>query len=93
MWFFFSLSQTRTVSGWPSPTVLNLAIRFSTSRRAQCAILDPNTESNFFPEARPEKLEQMDLSPSLKLACLENNGKGVEDLSFVDPPGVGNMDI
>ena len=59
------------------PTVLNLAIRFSTSRRAQCAILDPNTESNFSLKACPEELEQTHLSLPLKLACLERRRRFV----------------
>ena len=74
------------------PTVLNLAIRFSTSRRAQCAIIDPNTESNFFLEARPGELEQMHLSLPFKLAYLKISGKDVEDLSFVDLPVTAKCD-
>ena len=56
-------------------------------RRAQCAILNPETESDFFLDAPPEYLEARDLSFSPNSVCLQISGKDVEDLSFVDLPG------
>jgi hypothetical protein len=56
-------------------------------RRAQCAILNPNTDSDFFLDARPEDLEKKELSFSFNSVCLEISGKDVDDLSFVDLPG------
>ena len=56
-------------------------------RRAQCAILNPDTENDFFLFAPPDDLEERDLSFSSNSVCLEISGKDVEDLSFVDLPG------
>ncbi len=56
-------------------------------RRAQCAILNPNTPSTFFLDALPDALEQKELTFSSNSVCLEISGKDVEDLSFVDLPG------
>jgi hypothetical protein len=56
-------------------------------RRAQCAILNPDTPSTFFLEAPPDALEERHLSFSSNSVCLEISGKDVEDLSFVDLPG------
>jgi len=56
-------------------------------RRAQCAILNPETESDSFLDAPDDDLEERDLSFSSNSVCLEISGKDVEDLSFVDLPG------
>ena len=56
-------------------------------RRAQCAILNPNTNSDFFLDASPDDLDERDLSFSFNSVCLEISGKDVDDLSFVDLPG------
>jgi hypothetical protein len=56
-------------------------------RRAQSAILNPDTENDFFLDAPPDDLEDRDLSFSSNSVCLEISGKDVEDLSFVDLPG------
>jgi len=56
-------------------------------RRAQCAILNPDTESDVFLLAPPDDLEERDLSFSSSSVCLQISGKDVEDLSFVDLPG------
>jgi len=57
-------------------------------RRAQCAILNPDTESDVFLLAPPDDLEEKDLSFSSNSVCLQISGKDVEDLSFVDLPGL-----
>ena len=56
-------------------------------RRAQCAILNPKTDNDFFLDASPDKLDERDLSFSFNSVCLEISGKDVDDLSFVDLPG------
>lgn len=56
-------------------------------RRAQCAILNPNTPSAFFLDSPPDTLEAKALSFSSNFVCLEISGSDVEDLSFVDLPG------
>jgi hypothetical protein len=56
-------------------------------RRAQCAILNPDTPSTFFLDAPDDALKDRDLSFSSNLVCLEIRGSDVEDLSFVDLPG------
>lgn len=56
-------------------------------RRAQCAILNPDTPFTFFLDAPPDDLEQRHLSFSSNSVCLEISGSDVEDLSFVDLPG------
>jgi len=56
-------------------------------RRAQCAILNPDTPSASFLDAPPDALEQKLLSFSSNSVCLEISGRDVEDLSFVDLPG------
>jgi hypothetical protein len=56
-------------------------------RRAQCAILNPNTPFTYFLDASPDTLEEKDLSFSSNSVCLEISGRDVEDLSFVDLPG------
>lgn len=56
-------------------------------RRAQCAILNPDMESDFFLLAPPDDLEKRDLSFSSNPVCLEISGKDVGDLSIVDLPG------
>jgi hypothetical protein len=56
-------------------------------RRAQCAILNPDTPSTFFLVAPADALEQKLLSFSSNSVCLEISGSDVEDLSFVDLPG------
>jgi hypothetical protein len=53
-------------------------------RRAQCAILNPNTDPDFF---LADDLEERHLSFSSSSVCLEISGKDVDDLSFVDLPG------
>ncbi|KAI0250036.1 P-loop containing nucleoside triphosphate hydrolase protein [Lactifluus subvellereus] len=57
-------------------------------RRAQCAILNPRTPNHHFLEASPEVLEERQLSFSSNSVCLEISGKDVDDLSFVDLPGL-----
>ena len=56
-------------------------------RRAQCAILNPETPYTYFLEAPPDVLEERDLSFSSNMVCLEISGRDVENLSFVDLPG------
>ncbi len=56
-------------------------------RRAQCAILNPDTTFTYFLDAPPDALEQKRLSFSSNSICLEISGNDVEDLSFVDLPG------
>ncbi|KAI9465220.1 P-loop containing nucleoside triphosphate hydrolase protein [Lactarius psammicola] len=56
-------------------------------RRAQCAILNPNTPFHDFLEASSDALEERQLSFSSNSVCLEIYGKDVDDLSFVDLPG------
>jgi hypothetical protein len=56
-------------------------------RRAQCAILNPDTPFTFFLDSPPDALEQKQLSFSSNSVCLEISGSDVEDLSFVDLPG------
>ena len=56
-------------------------------RRAQCAILNPNTDYTFFLDAPPDALDEKFLSFSSNSVCLEISGSDVEDLSFVDLPG------
>ena len=56
-------------------------------RRAQCAILNPDTTSTYFLDAPPDILDERHLSFSSNSVCLEISGKDVEDLSFVDLPG------
>jgi len=57
-------------------------------RRAQCALLNPDTSFTFFLDAPDDDLEQKQLSFSSNSVCLEITGKDVEDLSFVDLPGM-----
>jgi hypothetical protein len=54
-------------------------------RRAQCAILNPNTDPDFFLDA--DDLEERDLSFSSNSVCLEISGKDMDDLTFIDLPG------
>jgi hypothetical protein len=56
-------------------------------RRAQCAILNPDTPFTYFLDAPPDALEQRHLPFSSNSVCLEISGSDVEDLSFVDLPG------
>ena len=56
-------------------------------RRAQCAILNPDTPVTYFLEAPIDVLEERQLSFSSNSVCLEISGRDVEDLSFVDLPG------
>ena len=56
-------------------------------RRAQCAILNPDKDRNFFLDASPDDLDVRHLSFSFNSVCLEISGKDVDDLSFVDLPG------
>ena len=56
-------------------------------RRAQCAILNPDTDTTFFLDAPPDALDGRHLSFSSNSVCLEISGKDVDDLSFVDLPG------
>ena len=60
--------------------------------RAECSILNSNTENNSFLGARPDELEQRHLPFPSNSIYLGTSGKDVEDLSFVDLPD-GNMDI
>jgi hypothetical protein len=56
-------------------------------RRAQCAILNPNTPSDFFLDADDGEMEEKHLSFSSNSICLEISGRDVDDLSFIDLPG------
>jgi hypothetical protein len=56
-------------------------------RRAQCAILNPDTPNTHFLDASPDELKERQLSFSSNSVCLEIRGRDVEDLSFVDLPG------
>ncbi len=57
-------------------------------RRAQYAILNPNTPTRRFLEASLDSLEGRELSFSSNSVCLEISGNGIDDLFFVDLPGV-----
>ncbi|KAI0250034.1 P-loop containing nucleoside triphosphate hydrolase protein [Lactifluus subvellereus] len=57
-------------------------------RRAQCAILNPSTPAIHFLEPSPVAVEERQLSFSSNSVCLEISGKDVDDLSFVDLPGL-----
>jgi energy-coupling factor transporter ATP-binding protein EcfA2 len=57
-------------------------------RRAQCAILNPSTPHDRFLEASPEALEERQISFSSNTICLEICGRDIDDLSFVDLPGL-----
>ncbi|KAI0302311.1 P-loop containing nucleoside triphosphate hydrolase protein [Multifurca ochricompacta] len=57
-------------------------------RRAQCAILNPSTPTHQFLHAPPDQLEERQLSFSSNSVCLEISGKDIDDLSFVDLPGL-----
>ncbi|KAH9032594.1 P-loop containing nucleoside triphosphate hydrolase protein [Lactarius pseudohatsudake] len=57
-------------------------------RRAQCAILNPGTSPEKFLEASDDVLEERQLSFSSNTICLEICGRDVDDLSFVDLPGL-----
>lgn len=56
-------------------------------RRAQCAILNPDEDSDSFLDASPDELDVRHLSFSFNSVCVEISGKDVDDLSFVDLPG------
>jgi hypothetical protein len=58
-------------------------------RRAQCAILNPNTDPDFFLDAGPDDLKDSKnhLTFSSNSVCLEISGKDMDDLSFFDLPG------
>ena len=58
-------------------------------RRAQCAILNPNTDPYFFLDAGPDDFKDSEnhLSFSANFVCLEISGKDMDDLSFIDLPG------
>ncbi|KAI9465219.1 P-loop containing nucleoside triphosphate hydrolase protein [Lactarius psammicola] len=57
-------------------------------RRAQCAILNPSTPFPQFLEASDDDLEERELSFSSNSVCLEIRSRDVDDLSFVDLPGL-----
>ncbi|KAI0245062.1 P-loop containing nucleoside triphosphate hydrolase protein [Lactifluus subvellereus] len=57
-------------------------------RRAQCAILNPDAGYHHYLDASPDELEDRQLSFSSNSICLEISGKDVDDLSFVDLPGL-----
>jgi hypothetical protein len=56
-------------------------------RRAQSAILNPNTPTRKFLEASLDSLEGRQLSFSSNSVCLEISGRDIDDLFFVDLPG------
>jgi len=56
-------------------------------RRAQSAILNPNTPTRRFLEAPLDSLEGRQLSFSSNSVCLEISGRDIDDLFFVDLPG------
>ena len=69
-------------------TDLNLGIPFSrkslvTDRicRAQYAILNPDTDSNFVLDVSSDGLDERHLSFSFHSVCLEISGKGVDSLA------------
>lgn len=87
-----TLSKTRTASNWAEPAESHSAIPFLTKplvteriRRAQGAILNPNTPNQSFLEA--DVPEERQLSFSSNSVCLGISGRDVDDLSFVDLPG------
>ncbi|KAH9175022.1 P-loop containing nucleoside triphosphate hydrolase protein [Lactarius sanguifluus] len=57
-------------------------------RQAQCAILNPSTPFPKFLEAEDDALEERELSFSSNSVCLEIRSSDVDDLSFVDLPGL-----
>ncbi|KAF8270214.1 P-loop containing nucleoside triphosphate hydrolase protein [Lactarius quietus] len=57
-------------------------------RRAQCAILNPGTSLDEFLEPSYDTDEGRQLSFSSNSICLEISSKDVDDLSFVDLPGL-----
>ncbi|KAF8504672.1 P-loop containing nucleoside triphosphate hydrolase protein [Russula emetica] len=57
-------------------------------RRAQSAILNPNTPTRKFLEASLDSLEGRQLSFSSNTVCLEISGRDIDDLFFVDLPGL-----
>ncbi|KAH9007584.1 P-loop containing nucleoside triphosphate hydrolase protein [Lactarius deliciosus] len=80
------LSQPRRLDfGDP---IFNKSLVTERIRRAQCAILNPGTLAHDFLEASPDALERRQLSFSSNSVCLEIYGKDVDDLSFVDLPGL-----
>ncbi|KAH9965467.1 P-loop containing nucleoside triphosphate hydrolase protein [Russula dissimulans] len=81
-----TLAQPRRVDfGDPITSKADVTERI---RRAQCAILNPQTLSLFFLDCPPDSLEERQLSFSHNSVCLEISGKDVDDLSFVDLPGL-----
>jgi hypothetical protein len=56
-------------------------------RRAQSAILNPNTSARKFLDASLDSLEGRQLSFSSNSVCLEISGRDIDDLFFVDLPG------
>ncbi|KAI0262179.1 P-loop containing nucleoside triphosphate hydrolase protein [Gloeopeniophorella convolvens] len=80
------LGQPRRVDfGEP---ILSKALVTDRIRRAQCAILNPGTPSSYFLDAASDALEDRELSFSSNSVCLEISGKDIDDLSFVDLPGL-----
>jgi hypothetical protein len=76
------LAQPRRVDF--GPPIFDKPLVTERIRRAQCAILNPNTDPDFF---LADDLEERHLSFSSSSVCLEISGKDVDDLSFVDLPG------
>ncbi|KAI0319289.1 P-loop containing nucleoside triphosphate hydrolase protein [Amylostereum chailletii] len=80
------LSQPSTVEfGGPIFSKSDVTDRI---RRAQLAILNPSTDAQDFLDTVNEDPEQRELSFSSNCVCLHIAGKDVEDLSFVDLPGL-----
>lgn len=57
-------------------------------RRAQLAILNPSMPSNQFLEASLDHLDSNELSFSADVVSIRIAGRDVDDLSFVDLPGM-----
>ncbi|KAI9452815.1 P-loop containing nucleoside triphosphate hydrolase protein [Russula earlei] len=57
-------------------------------RRAQSAILNPATPPTTFLNESTDDLEERQLSFSSNSVCLEIRGRDIDDLSFVDLPGL-----
>lgn len=62
-------------------------------RRAQRAILNPNTSCFDFVDAEDGELQENELTFSANYVCLEIRGRDLADLTFVDLPGMFSCPI
>ena len=62
-------------------------------RRAQCAIINPNKDSNFLSDTGPDELDVRHLSFSFNSLCLEITREDVDDLSPLLTSYMSNTDI